>query len=300
MPEGYRDPAYPATLSAWGRPVPLASAGGWLLERAVPGSDARDATGPYPLFACRDWRALGDDLDALEGRLVTVTAITDPFADTTEAELRAAFRTLVRPYRHHYVIDLAPGAPRSWSHHTEHTARRALRTLDLELVADPTTHALTWTELYGCLVSRHGITGMRAFSLASFTRLLAMPGVSLLLARHEGHVVAGQVYLRQDDVIHCHLGAATPEAYALGAFHAMDRHSVDLFRGSAAWLDLGGGQSDDDSDGLSRYKHRWTSLTRQTWLCGRILDPATYTALTGAPSDPAGGWFPAYRAGTGV
>jgi hypothetical protein len=52
---GYAHPAYATSLAEFGRPHELIQSSGWILERAVPGTDVRDAMGCYPIFACRDW-----------------------------------------------------------------------------------------------------------------------------------------------------------------------------------------------------------------------------------------------------
>ena len=64
---GYLSPEYVASQAECGQPLTLPRSGGWLLERRIPGSEAVDAMGPYPIFGCADWSALGRSLD---GRLV--------------------------------------------------------------------------------------------------------------------------------------------------------------------------------------------------------------------------------------
>ncbi|HSS29061.1 MAG TPA: hypothetical protein VLL50_14020, partial [Usitatibacter sp.] len=63
---GYAHPGYAGSLAEFGTPRELPASGGWLLEREIPGG-GRDAMGCYPLLCCRDWRALREDLDSLEG-----------------------------------------------------------------------------------------------------------------------------------------------------------------------------------------------------------------------------------------
>src|SRR4051812_44504899 len=111
MASGYLHALYAESLAEWGRPIQLVESGGWLLERHIEPYDDRDAMGCYPLFTCRDWGRLQRDLAALEGKLVSLTVVADPFAATTEAELQAAFPDLMRAYKQHFVIDLgrAPG-----------------------------------------------------------------------------------------------------------------------------------------------------------------------------------------------
>jgi hypothetical protein len=43
---GYQSPEYVASLREFGRPLSLSRTDGFLLERAVPGTDDRDAMGP--------------------------------------------------------------------------------------------------------------------------------------------------------------------------------------------------------------------------------------------------------------
>ncbi|MFN8623855.1 MAG: GNAT family N-acetyltransferase [Chloroflexota bacterium] len=293
---GYRDPRYVDSLTEWGDPMPLPRSGGWLLARPTPIGGLRDARGPYPLLACADWEALDTDLAALAGDLVSVVGVTDPFGAYDEALLHRTFGDLVRPFRRHYIVDLEQVGQRPWSRKLEQTARRALRSVEIEVLDEPAVHAATWSELYRNLIDRHGVTGIRAFSAASFERLLAMPGVTLLLARSGDRILGGQVYLRQGDVVHCHLGAVTPEGYQLDTFHAMDRVSLERFAGTARWLDLGGGQGDPEGqDGLARYKARWATDSRWTWLVGRILDPDAYAHLVAVTDSADSPWFPAYR-----
>ena len=76
---GYLSPEYVASQAECGQPLALPRSGGWLLERRIPGSEATDAMGPYPIFCCSDWSVLGDDLAGLGDRLVSLVLVTDPF-----------------------------------------------------------------------------------------------------------------------------------------------------------------------------------------------------------------------------
>ncbi|MDO9175745.1 MAG: hypothetical protein Q7V62_13140, partial [Actinomycetota bacterium] len=101
----YADPNYAASLREFGTPFELARSGSWALRRAVPGTTSFDAMGCYPLFSCRDWSQLADDLHELPDDLVSLTAITDPFGAPSADRLREAF-DVVRPYKDHFLVDL--------------------------------------------------------------------------------------------------------------------------------------------------------------------------------------------------
>ena len=89
---GYLHRGYAESFSDIAIPRELRRCGGWILERAIPGSELCDGMGCYPLFACRDWRGLALDLPTLAGRLVSLTLITDPFGDFTGDDLTSILR----------------------------------------------------------------------------------------------------------------------------------------------------------------------------------------------------------------
>ena len=88
-------------------------------------------------------------------------------------------------------------------------ARRALRKVEVGECKAPAEFANEWNELYQALRVRHDIQGIRGFSRRSFSQQLAMPGVVVLQAFHQGELVGAQIYFLQGDVVHCHLGAVT-------------------------------------------------------------------------------------------
>lgn len=297
---GYTHPAYAGSLAEIGEPRRLPASAGWLLVRAIPGSPWRDGLGPYPLFACRDWSRLGDDLEALAGELVAVCLVTDPFAEADEAGLRRAFPDLARRFKEHFVVDLARPAV---SAHHRRNLRRALSAVDaveVERCAEPRRHLDEWCALYGALVERHGIHGIPAFSRAAFAAQLEVPGLVALRAVRGGETVAMTLWFEQEGRAYYHLGAASPEGYRAGASFALFAAAIARFREAGLeWLDLGAGAGahGPGSAGLARFKRGWATGTRPAWLCGRVLDRERYRELVAARGGVANGWFPAYRQG---
>ncbi|UCD49842.1 MAG: hypothetical protein JSW27_20220, partial [Phycisphaerales bacterium] len=105
MVTGHAHPSYAEALAEFGRPRELPRCGGWVLERSIPGSSHRDAMGCYPLFGCQDWSGLREDVDALDGELVSLSMVLDPFGGYELAELERTF-DFVRPFKEHVVIGL--------------------------------------------------------------------------------------------------------------------------------------------------------------------------------------------------
>jgi len=324
---GYADAAYARALGEFGRPIALPASGGWLLERPIPGATDLDAMGPYPLFACRDWSGLGQDLDTLRSRLVSVTLVADPFGDYDESLLRDVFER-VRPYKNHFVTDMAEPVDSIVSPHHRYYAHRALKRVQIEVSRSPKAYADEWTRLYSGLVERHEIRGLRRFSAASFARQLRVPGVVLFRALREGIAVGAQLWYeegtgaapagaaqsgaaqsgaaessaaggsRRDGVAYSHLAASSEAGYDVRVSYALYLAALEYFRGRVRWLDLGAGAGvGDRQDGLTAFKRGWATGTRPVFLCSSVLRPERYEVLAGASSAVDDGYFPAYRAG---
>jgi len=297
-PLGYTNPGYARSLAEFGTPVHLPASGGWLLEREVPGGGGRDAMGCYPLLCCGDWRGLRSDLDALEGRLVSVSAVPDPFGDHDETLLREAFGDVVAPFKEHFYTDMARPLEESVSRHHRKYARKALREVQAEVVADPSAYLEEWLALHRWLVALHDASGIRAYSPQAFAAQLALPGAVVVRATHRGVPVGAQLWFQQRDVAYGHVLAFSPEGYELGAPYALYWFALSHFHGKVRWCSFGGVSGTDVAGpgGLSQFKRGWATGTRTAWFCGRILDPARYRELA-AREGSRGSFFPAYRPG---
>ena len=77
MPDlmGYAHPKYAFSLREFGEPRELPHCGGWILERKIPGTSYKDGMGCYPLFVCRDWTRLHEDLKEIESEIFKFSVI---------------------------------------------------------------------------------------------------------------------------------------------------------------------------------------------------------------------------------
>ena len=278
----------------------MPSCGGWLLERSIPGHECRDAMGCYPLFACRDWESVGDDLAAIGPALVSVVLVADPFGPADVQTLERCFDHVVA-YKQHFVVDLRRPTGASISTHHRRNAERALRTMTVDWVEDPAGFAAEWWGLYQVLTARHGIRGMSAFSPASFARQLRVPGIAVLRASRGSELLGATLWYRHGEVAYYHLGAYADAGYELRASFALFSRALESFAAAGVrWLDLGGGAGArvaTAEDGLARFKEGWATGSRTAYLCGRVFDIETYRRLASAHHTAADGYFPAYRAG---
>ncbi len=297
---GYGHPLYAEAFSTLGTPVELPGCGGWLLRRPIPGTDLHDAMGCYPLFSCRDWSRLPDDLSGLEHELVAVAAVLDPFGDYREADLRRCFPDLLIPFKQHFVVDLSRPQPAALSPHHRRYARRSLREVQVELSPDPPAMIEDWVGLYENLMNRHAISGVLEFSRASFAQQLRVPGMVTFRAVCQGATVGMLLWYVQGPVAYYHLGAFSPLGYRLRASFALFWTAIQHFGAERLqWLDLGAGAGvrEGGDDGLSRFKRGWSSLTRTAYFCGRIFDREAYDRIVRDQGLPATRYFPAYRRG---
>lgn len=293
----YADPRYAASLREFGTPVELPGCEGWALRRTIPGTPFIDAMGCYPLFSCRNWSRLDEDIGDLADDLVSITLVTDPFASPSATELRDAFDVVI-PYKDHFLIDLDLPAEAVVARHHRKSARKALRLLTIEAY-DPSAELETWCELFGHLVEKHRINGIRSFSPAAFAAQARLDGLVGLKASLGDTVLGMHWYLTAGDVVYAHLAALHPDSYGVYASHGMFWTAIEMFAGSYRWLDLGAGAGSTNAgqDGLTQFKSAWSSDRAATFVCGKILDRDRYHALTSGDQAVRPDYFPAYRYG---
>lgn len=295
---GYGHQGYAKSLAEFGIPRHLPACNGWLIERQVPGSSWRDAMGPYPLFSCQNWECLHEDLAALEGDIVSLALVTDPFGNYTIDDLRRCF-DLVIPFKEHYIIDLSRPIQEIAGKKRRQSARKALEHVTIDVSEEPIQHLDEWVGLYSQLIERHNIRGVRAFSKQGFAQQLSIPGALLMRALHDGKAIGAHIYFMDGDTVHCHLGAYDTVGYRLGITHALEWSSIEYFAPRARWIDLGGGISvnQNEADGLAQYKRGWSTDTRTAYFCGRVFDQDRYAHLVEARGIAPTSYFPAYRKG---
>jgi hypothetical protein len=297
---GYSHPAYAESLAEFGVALPLPESGGWLLEREIEAFPDHDATGCYPLFSCKNWSRLRHDLDALNGNLVSVALVTDPFGEYDVGYLNECFGDVVVPFKQHYITDLRCD-PETYIHpHHRRNARKALRELRVEQCTAPVEFLDDWIKLYEVLVERHHIVGIPAFSRNAFAKQLTVPGVAMLRAVRDDVTDGMLLWYVQGQVANYHLGAYSQRGYEMLASFALFSHAIEYFRQQGLrWMNLGGAAGIDQSraGGLNRFKQGWATGTRTAYFCGRVFDRQRYDMITDALKIPPTNYFPAYRLG---
>ena len=296
---GYAHPEYAHSLAEFGNPRELPRCGGWILERKIPGFQLKDGMGCYPLFACRDWSKLHEDLNDLEADLISLTLVADPFGDYDLAYLQRCF-DFAKPFKEHFVADLRRPIKKIVSKHHLYYARKAKEHVKVELCTDARSCLEEWAQLYKTLVERHAIKGIRAFSKECFSKQLSVPGIVLFRGLSQGTMVGANLIYMQGEVAYTHLSAFSSEGYNLRAAYTVRLAAIEYLRANGVtWLDLGGGAGlrTDNQDGLVRFKKGWATGTRPVYFCGRILNKEKYLEIVRSKGIPETDYFPAYRKG---
>jgi hypothetical protein len=292
----YSHPQYAASLAEFGSPFALRDCGGWILKRRIPGFEYHDAMGCYPLFACKDWSSLAGDIYELEGKLVSLSLVTDPFGDYSLDALKALFDVCFL-FKQHYVTDLSQPLEKAVRRYYRVHARNALMKISIEQCDPPDKYLSEWIQLYSHLINRHHITGIRTFSEASFRVLLSIPGVEMFIASYNQEIIGAIIWLIDGEVGYAHLSAFSPLGYELGAPYALCWTTMQHYAKSLRWLDFGSGPGlSQKGDGLTIFKKGWTNEARPVYLCGKVLDKKRYEEISGVKGLSELNYFPAYRA----
>jgi hypothetical protein len=299
----YASKAYADALTDAGVPRLLPESGAWILERAIDDApERRDGMGLYPLFACPRWRGLDSDLRSLDGQLVSLVVVTDPFhPPDSEAAARSVFPDLCTRWKDHVILQ----GPSDWegaaSQHHRRYARAAQRKLQI-LRRDVDVRSIAdWQRLYGELIARHNIQGLTRFSPEALKKHIEHPDVLVFSATDANDVTVGMaLFIVAGDDAWYHLGASSPEGYAAKAsFGIFAVAFEELARRGVQRVDLGAaaGANAGANSGLFDFKSGWSENRLPTWLCGRIHDTAAYETLRQQRrGSQETSFFPAYRA----
>lgn len=295
---GYAHPGYAASLAEWGTPRHLPRCDGWILEREIPGTSYRDAIGTYPVFSCRDWSQLPDDLEEIGKELVSLVLVPAPLDPYNREFLEGCFDRVLH-FKPHYVADLTTPIEKIVKQSHKAAVRRAQKNVDVRVCSQPGERVDQWVELFSVLVGRHGISGIRAFSREAFVKQLAVPGMVMVEASAEGQTVGLDLWYVQDEIAYGHLVAFNDLGYKLRASYATKWFVLHYLAGKVRWVDLGGGAgvNSDGRDGLSSFKKGWATGTVPAYLCSRVFNRTLYDKLVALSSVGETRYFPAYRNG---
>ncbi len=295
---GYLSAEYAEAFKEFGQPLFLEKAGGWLLKRAVPNTQYSDAMGLYPLFGCKNWQALDQDLQQIANQLVSLVLVTDVFNRPHNKKFLEEQFDLVTLFKNHYVVDFNEPLPKIIHPRHRTYARKALKELKIEKDRPSPEIVTNWIELYRFLIKRHHITGIVAFSTQSFKQQFKVPGLHIFSARFKDAIVSMQLWFGDGQYAYYHLGASNELGYRFRASYGLMWFALHYFQQAGYQMaDLGASAGlQAKKDGLSQFKAGWSNLQLPAYLCGRIFNTELYFRLS-QNNATMNSYFPAYRMG---
>lgn len=169
-------------------------------------------------------------------------------------------------------------------------------------VDEPQIYLNEWGRMYDNLIDPHNITGVTKFSERTFEGMFETPGLHVYKSSLVGEIVGMVLFYEMDEVVYYHLGAYSDDGYLHNASFGLFLQAIEDFSTlSKKWLNLGSGagQTENENDGLTRFKKGWASETRTAWFCGKILNKGIYNKLSWW-ANPNSNFFPLYRSGQDV
>jgi hypothetical protein len=285
-------------LEDFGLPILLGDGIGAALSRPIPGTSLRDILYPYPMYALLDEPQLLCALRALPaGGIVTATFVTDPLHGIAP---NPSEWDLARPWKSHLVVDNSiPGAC-TFSSKVRYYSNRASSKFGLrvEFVAEDRARLLDqWLDLWGRLVSRHGLVGLKALSPGFFKKLFELKEVLLAVLSDQDGIHSIHIWILDGDRCYSHLHASDDQAYAASGNYLLYSSALSWMRDHGFRVCLLGSSSGTGmDDGLFQFKKQFANSSAGNFLLGCITDREAYGEMTGSTSY-AGGYFPAYREG---
>jgi hypothetical protein len=299
---GYVHPLFVNSFAEFGQPTSLPRSGGWFLKRPIPGFQAWDGMGCYPMFSCLDWTRLVEDLDEISSELVALSVVIDPFGNHDEALIKKIFPDVAVAFKQHFVTDLARPPEDYISSRHMRNVKKAMQKIIVEACANPLVHLDEWNRLYAVLIERHSITGIRVFSPRAFKQQLEVPGLVMFRATLNGEAAGILLWYVKNEVAYYHLGAFSEAGYKERAAFALFWTAIQHFRDlGLKWLHLGGREgaqkSEEETAGLSSFKSGWSTGMLPAYFCGRIFRRELYDQITKSHNVAGSTYFPAYRTG---
>lgn len=239
---------------------------------------------------------IADDLAGLAAAgAVSLTLVSDPFFGPRIERLTEAF-DIVRPLKTLFVNN--PNRKLKLGEQHRRNTNKALAVCTVSR-ADLAKNAELCASIYTDFAVARGFVASRLFPVEHFRRLALVPGAELHLVEVGTDVVGFHIWMMHSGVVYSHLTALTAEGRARRGGYALSMFALDAFRNHDKIV-FGGsaGVTDTPNDGLARFKSGFANETAESILCGKIVRPDDYRALSGEITDDqqsGAGFFPKYR-----
>jgi len=294
---GYGSPVYGKSFQEFGEVITLPRSRIQVIKRSIDESNI-DLVGLYPFTVCDDWSRVDEEIAYIRKMgAVSIVLVMGPFAGQAAKECLSHW-TVCAHFKTQFIVNLREDWRALRGKNVRRRANQGLRLQALEVVENPGEYAETFWELYQHTIERHAVSGIQRLSLAAIRSQLEVEGVLMVIARRGKAVCGAMISYHQGELGYLHLVGQTTEGLENKTSYALIHRSLEVLESrGCGQVNLGGpsGISDDPTDGLYRFKSRWTRHRKESLLCGEILDPDAYDLLVDRSRCQPGSFFPAYR-----
>lgn len=278
----FDQPRYAQALRYLGDPATVA--GRPLVVRAIPGSDAVDAFGPFPYGSPpRDAVAFRHAL--AQTGAVSWTCVMRP------GTAPAAIETFDPLTIKEHFVHFRDGTPLQYSPRTRRHVRRARDAWSVGLRPLPESID-TMFHLHRVLERRAPLSWVTRVDRRHFEGLAEIEGFRCVAAALNGHDAAFLVFAESAEEIHFHLTAGDDLALRHDGMYAIFDHMLRTYSATHD-LYLGGTPDGPNGEGVARFKARFANGRQPMQLARVILDPARCEQLIARFGRHR--WFPPYR-----
>lgn len=131
--------------------------------------------------------------------------------------------------------------------------------------------------LYNITMQKNNASDFYFFDKRYFENLFELRGVELHTVVYNGEVINMVVVFKNDGKLYYHLGATNPDYYSLNTnpfiFDCIIKNNCN----KAKYLYLGGGTTSNKDDSLLKFKQKFSSLTKQFYISGKIYNNEFYS-----------------------
>jgi hypothetical protein len=272
-------------------PLYLPSAQTPVLLRPIQDHNAIDAMGLYPLCAMAPAADLAADMELLRAKgAVSLVLVADSFFSPPSTVMQQFFDHHL-PFKEHYVCDLRKD-DFTYSKHHRYEVRKSHKQCETRVLS-LSDHLDAWYTLYAHLISKHGMTGIQAFSKDYFAKIAALEPI-MIGAFHESELISAHLWFTHEHYAYSHLAASSEKGYELQAAYAVYDSSITHLKSlGIEVIDLGGGAGTNASAGLSFLKKGFSNDQTMCYVYGKVLDQKMYATLSAKHAPTT--FFPAYR-----
>lgn len=296
----YGSAQFAESFNVHGDVFQLSHSGLYVIKRFVY-KDKFDLTGVYPFSICKNWSGLVADIEELKNSgAVSLTFVADPFSELELAKASDKCQwSLFKTYKTHFTVDTTVNWQKSLSKNTRRLCRRALEIHQVEMLASSEETAKQFWILHQNLVRKHNISGLGKITLSMLKQQLTCSGTYVFAASVQGTIYGAVIVYLLGERAYWYLLASHEKSYTAGTNYALFFATLTwLEKQGIRWVNLGGnsGTNNNITDGLAKFKKKWSNSIFHSSLCGKILNPTSYEELMLlSKTTQEKNFFPAYR-----